>query len=140
MLHTKERLNMGTSRHLTARNLAGLSDGTNEAVEQIRVRILPDGRLHDMMMPALELRGLPQAALSPRPTSAWQQRLAYVDDPTLFNNSGGGLHGSLLSFIGFPSVVRARGPRLKSGGNPHFMTHMTRFPLIAYDAFPPYRI
>ena len=33
---------MGTSRDLTARQLAGLSDG---AVEQVRVRILPDGRM-----------------------------------------------------------------------------------------------
>jgi hypothetical protein len=33
---------MGVSRDLTARQLAGLADG---AVEQVRVRILPDGRM-----------------------------------------------------------------------------------------------
>lgn len=33
---------MGVSRDLTARQLAGLGDG---AVEQVRVRILPDGRM-----------------------------------------------------------------------------------------------
>lgn len=33
---------MGVSRNLTARQLAGLADG---GVEQVRVRILPDGRM-----------------------------------------------------------------------------------------------
>jgi hypothetical protein len=33
---------MGVSRDLTARQLAGLTDG---GVEQIRVRVLPDGRM-----------------------------------------------------------------------------------------------
>ena len=33
---------MGVSRDLTARQLAGLADG---GVEQVRVRILPDGRM-----------------------------------------------------------------------------------------------
>jgi len=33
---------MGISRDLTARNLAGLADGS---VEQVRVRMLPDGRM-----------------------------------------------------------------------------------------------
>jgi hypothetical protein len=34
---------MGISRDLTARQLAGLADGG--AVEQVRVRVLPDGRM-----------------------------------------------------------------------------------------------
>jgi hypothetical protein len=36
---------MGLSRHLTARDLAGMPDHQGGAVEQVRVRILPDGRM-----------------------------------------------------------------------------------------------
>jgi hypothetical protein len=35
---------MGLSRDLSARQIAGLSDD-NEAIERVRVRVLPDGRL-----------------------------------------------------------------------------------------------
>jgi hypothetical protein len=37
---------MGLSRHLTARDMAGMPDHQGGAVEQVRVRILPDGRMN----------------------------------------------------------------------------------------------
>jgi hypothetical protein len=36
---------MGMSRDLTARALAGLPDDAGRSVEQVRVRVLPDGRM-----------------------------------------------------------------------------------------------
>ena len=36
---------MGLSRHLTARQLAGQPDRGASAVETVRVRVLPDGRM-----------------------------------------------------------------------------------------------
>ena len=36
---------MGASRQMTARQLAGLSDSSGGSLDQVRVRVLPDGRM-----------------------------------------------------------------------------------------------
>ena len=36
---------MGASKHMTARQLAGLPDSSGDPLDQVRVRVLPDGRL-----------------------------------------------------------------------------------------------